>query len=135
MELINKDKITIIDDAYNASIDSIRNASQLLNKVKTRRVFIFADVLETGEYGEQIHKEIGKIFVDNNVDLLLTVGTLSKITHEVFTKHNKNAYHFNSNKELMKELKNILKEKDTVMIKGSLGMNLLEVVEYLKTSY
>ena len=135
LELIKKDKITIIDDAYNASIDSIRNAAQLLKKIKTRRVFIFADVLETGDYAEQIHKEIGQIFIDNDIDLLITVGTNSKLTHEIFNKHNKNSYHFNTNKELIQELKNLIKENDTIMIKGSLGMNLLEIVEYLKKSY
>jgi len=135
LELIKKEKITIIDDTYNASLDSVKNAAELLKKVNTRKVFIFADILELDEYGEQIHKEIGQILLDNKIDLLITVGTLSKYTHEVFNKLNKNSYHYNNNDELLKEIKNLIKDNDTILLKGSHAMNLLEIVEYLKTSY
>ena len=46
LELIKTDKIKIIDDTYNAGFDSVKNALKLLRKVDSRRVFIFADILE-----------------------------------------------------------------------------------------
>ena len=40
LELINAGKIKIIDDTYNASLDSVKNSLELLSKVDNRKVFI-----------------------------------------------------------------------------------------------
>lgn len=132
LEVIKNNDITIIDDTYNASLDSVKNAAELLNKVSSRKVFIFADILELDDYSEEIHKEIGKIFLENNIDLLLTVGSLTKYTHDVFKEKNKNCFHFNNNEELLKEINTLLKKDDIILIKGSHSMNLIEIVDYLK---
>ncbi len=122
---------TIIDDTYNASLDSVKNAAQLLSKINSRKVFIFADILELDSFGEDIHKEIGTIMLDNKIDFLITIGTLSKYTNDVFKQDNNNCYHFNNNNECLKELKHLLKQDDTILIKGSHSMNLIEIVNHL----
>lgn len=132
LQKINTEKYTIIDDTYNASLDSIKNAAEILNRTNKRKVFIFADILELDEYGKQIHEEIGKIFIENKIDLLITVGSLSKYTNDIFKKENNNCYHFNNNKELIENIIPLLKEEDIILVKGSHSMNLIEVVEYLK---
>ncbi|MBQ9853834.1 MAG: UDP-N-acetylmuramoyl-tripeptide--D-alanyl-D-alanine ligase [Bacilli bacterium] len=132
LEKIETEKITIIDDTYNASLDSVNNAATLLSKVNNRSVFIFADILELDTYGEEIHKEVGKIFVEKEIDIVITIGELSKHTYEVVKNKNRTCYHFNNNKELLKEIDKILRKDDFVLIKGSHAMNLIEIVEYLK---
>lgn len=130
LEYIKRDKYTIIDDTYNASLDSVKNALSLLQKVKGRRVFIFGDILELQEYAEEIHREIGKICNEYEVDLLITVGNLTKYTDEEFgLKRSK--YHFEDNDKLLDELMNIIKEDDTILVKGSHAMNLVRVVNFL----
>ena len=131
LELIKTDKLTIIDDTYNASLDSVKNSLELLSKVDGRKVFIFADILELEEYGEGIHKDIGKIVLDNNLDVLITVGNLSKYTYEVVNNTKGECYYFENNDNLLKEIDNILKQDDTVLVKGSHGMKLIDVVNYL----
>ena len=72
--------------------DSVKNSLDLLSKVKNRKVFIFADILELDTFGEDIHRDIGKVVIDNEIDVLITVGTLSKYTHDVVSKNNNLCY-------------------------------------------
>ena len=131
LELIKTDKYTIIDDTYNASLDSVNNSLSMLGKVKERRVFIFGDILELDEYADEIHAEIGNSVIDNKIDVLITVGNHSKVTYDK-VKNEIKAYHFDNNKDLLDEIDNIVNNKDTILIKGSHAMNLIEIVEYLK---
>lgn len=135
LELIKTNKVSIIDDTYNASLDSVKNSLELLSKVDNRRVFIFADILELDEYGNEIHKEIGDIVVQNNIDVFISVGNLSKLTYEVVKNSNIESYYFENNDLLIESINGILKERDMVLVKGSHGMKLIDIVTYLKNIY
>lgn len=132
LELIKTDKLNIIDDTYNASLDSVKNSLELLGKVDKRKVFIFGDILELDEYGEEIHKDIGNIVIDNNIDVLVTVGNLSKYTYDIVNNKDIECYYFENNDLLLEKIDKILDKGDMVLIKGSHGMNLIDVVNYLK---
>ena len=132
LELFKGNNYWIIDDTYNASLDSVNNALNMLSKIRGRKVFIFADILELDEYGKDIHEEIGKSVIENKIDLLITVGELSRYTHNFVYDNNVLAYHFNSNDDLIKVIDDLTDHGDTILVKGSHGMNLIEVVEYLK---
>lgn len=132
MELINTSKFKIIDDTYNASLDSVKNALELLRKVDGRRVFIFGDILELDNYGENIHKEIGSLVLDNNIDVLIAIGNLSKYTYDIVNNSNKKCYYYKNNDELLDNIDKILDDGDTILIKGSHGMKLVDIVDYLK---
>jgi UDP-N-acetylmuramoyl-tripeptide--D-alanyl-D-alanine ligase len=132
LDLIKCDKYTIIDDTYNASFDSVKNSLELLSKVENRKVFIFADILELDNFGESIHTNLGNVVSDNKIDVLITVGELSKYTHNVVLEKNNLCYHYNNNQELIDNIDSIIKDDDMILIKGSHGMNLVEIVDYLK---
>lgn len=132
LELIKSGNYTIIDDTYNASFDSVNNALSLMKKVNGRRVFIFGDIFELDEYGEEIHKEIGRRIIENKIDLLITVGNLTKFSHDIVIDAGIEAYHFDNNQDLIEKIDMIIKDGDIILVKGSHGMNLVEVVEYLK---
>ena len=132
LEIIEGKNKTIIDDTYNASLDSVRNSLGLLSKVEGRRVFIFADILEVDSFAEEIHKDVGYACSDNNIDVVICVGDMAKYTYEVVKENGIENYFFSNNSELICEIDNILMDDDTVLIKGSHSMNLLEVVDYLR---
>ena len=135
LELIKTSKVSIIDDTYNASLDSVKNSLELLSKVDNRRVFIFGDILELDEYGESIHKEIGNIVIDNNIDVFIAVGNLSKYSYDVVNASGKKCCYFENNDMLLENIDRILDSGDMVLIKGSHGMKLVNIVKYLKDKY
>lgn len=132
LELIEHSDYHIIDDTYNASLDSVNNALSMLAKVTGRKVFIFGDILELDDYGKQIHEEIGKLVIDNKIDVLITVGELANYTYNIVYDNGIEAYHYDSNEELIKEVDKIIDIGDTILIKGSHGMKLIEVVDHLR---
>ena len=132
LELIEHKDYRIIDDTYNASLDSVKNALEMLGKVDGRKVFIFGDILELDNYAKEIHEEIGKIIIDNKIDVLITVGENANYTYGVCYDANIESYHYDNNGEILKVIDKIIDIGDTVLVKGSHGMNLIEVVQHLK---
>lgn len=129
---INERGITIIDDTYNASYDSMKSSIELLGKSNNRKIAILGDMLELGEYSEQIHRKIGEDVVNNNIDILITVGEFSKYIKDEAIKNGfnkENIYSFEKQEDTYNLLNNILKNGDLVLIKGSHGINLENVVE------
>lgn len=128
-----KEGITLIDDTYNASLDSIKSSLEILRKEKcNRRIAVIGDVLELGEYSEIIHKEIGKELIDSNLDYIVTIGKYTKHTDE-YLEDNRyiNKAHFDNEKESYTFIEKLLKDGDTVLFKGSHSINLNNIVLHL----
>ena len=119
-----KDNITLIDDTYNASLDSIKSSLELLKKeINTRKVAVIGDVLELGQYSEELHIEIGKELLSSNLDLIITIGDNTKYTDKYLEDNNyTNKYHYSNEEECRKYIKDLLNSGDTVLLKGSHGM-------------
>ena len=132
LELINHKDYRIIDDTYNASLDSVNNALEMLSKVEGRKVFIFGDILELDNYAKEIHKEIGNSIINNKIDVLITVGENAYYTYSVAYDAGIESYHYKDNNEMLKEIDKIIDIGDTILVKGSHGMNLIEIVIHLK---
>ncbi len=134
IEVVNG--ITLIEDCYNASPDSMKALSETL-KIKGggghRKIAVVADMLELGEYSEKAHVDCGKYIADAGVDLLLTYGSLSRMTAESAKQNGViRVFDFDDKKELTNHLCQILKPGDVVAFKGSRGMKLEEVIESVK---
>lgn len=130
----NKKGITIIDDTYNASYDSMKMALEILGKEKNRKIAILGDMLELGKYSQEIHSKLGKEITSNNIDILITVGEESKHIEKEAIKNGfnkENTYHFNNAEECLNNLDKILKEKDVVLLKASHSIGLTNIVNKL----
>lgn len=136
LELIKMDNnITLIDDCYNASFDSVRVALEYIKNFSKRKIAILGDILELGKKSKNIHKKIGKLVIDNNIDRLITIGKYSKYIGKEAKKlgmKRKNIKHFKCEKDARKYINDIIKENDIILVKGSNGMKLIELVNYLK---
>ena len=131
LEMIHTDKYTIIDDTYNASLDSVKNSLGLLSKVLGRKVFVFADILEVDNFEEEIHKNVGLAINENKIDVAICIGKMAKYTYQVVNGVLDKAYYYENNDLLLNDIDEILNDGDTILIKGSHSMNLIEVVKYL----
>lgn len=124
----------MINDYYNANYDSVKAALEVLNKVKAKRkVAILGDMRELGEYEEELHRKVGKEIIKNKIDVLITVGELGKyIADEAETLGLSQLYRFQTNEECTKELENIIKKEDAVLIKASKAMHFEQIAEKME---
>ena len=128
MNTIKTTKFTIINDTYNANPDSVKSAIKTLGTFKNRKVAILGDMLELGENEKKYHQEIGE-FCNEKIDVLITIGVLSK---NMFDKFTKEKYYFKTNEEAETKLKDILKQDDVILVKASHSMKLDTIVNFLK---
>ncbi|PAB58825.1 UDP-N-acetylmuramoyl-tripeptide--D-alanyl-D-alanine ligase [Anaeromicrobium sediminis] len=129
-------EILIIDDTYNASPDSMEAGINVLKNIgKNRKIAILGDMLEMGEYAKNAHYNIGHRVSEENIDILIAVGNdaLHYKTGAMGNGMDSNrTFFFKTNQEVIKFLKDFVKEDDTFLIKGSRGMKMEELVKYLQ---
>ena len=132
---IDKNKIgaTIINDCYNANYDSMKAALDYLGKINTnRKIAVLGDMLELGEFSKMLHEKVGEVVAKNKIDILITVGDMSKyITNKEIKKKKKkkNVYTCENNQDAINILKNTIKKDDAILLKASNGMNFQEIFE------
>lgn len=129
MEIIKNNNYTIINDTYNSSYDSVYYALEVLRSFPGRTIAVLGDILELGDFAEEIHRNIGKLIIKNNIDILVTVGPNSKFINEETKNNSKNNYHFEDNTTAIKFINDLKTTNDTILVKASHGMNFIEIVE------
>jgi len=123
---LNKD-ITIIDDSYNANVQSVKAGIDLLKKIQGHTILALGDMGELGENALSYHQEVGAYAKSEGIKQLYTLGSLSLGANEGFytTKtSNKNTLHFMDRTALLNQLltdfsQHNKSEKITILIKGS----------------
>lgn len=130
MEITKKDGITIINDSYNASYDSMKAALEYL-KLTTgnRKIAVLGDMLELGDFEQELHEKVGEEVAKNNIDILITIGERAKhIANKAQEMGIKNIYNYTNNEDATKGIKEVLNEGDTVLFKASNSMKLSEII-------
>ncbi|MEW5693204.1 MAG: UDP-N-acetylmuramoyl-tripeptide--D-alanyl-D-alanine ligase [Candidatus Hydrogenedentota bacterium] len=134
MELIAAKQYLIINDSYNANPRSMRAALRTFYDIplEGRRVLILGDMLELGPQCIDLHIELGKEIDKEKIDLLITYGGLASFIIEGaiesgFDKSKIRA--FKDKEECINYLKNVLKEGDNILVKGSRGMKMEEIID------
>lgn len=133
LDIIKNNNLTIIDSVYNASIDSMTAALNILGRYENRRIAILGDMFEMGEFAEFGHRQVGKAAL-NNVDILIAIGKDAEFIVKELKENNMNPdnlYHFETKEEAIENLDHIIKENDVILVKASRGMHLEKIVEHL----
>lgn len=135
MQIEKYNNVTIINDCYNANLDSMKSAISYLGGSNNRKIAILGDMLELGEYSINLHKELGCIVKENNIDILITSGNYAKYINEsaINNGFNKdNSYYYENKSDVVNKLQEIIKDGDIILIKSSLGMNFIELYNDIK---
>ncbi|WP_171903747.1 UDP-N-acetylmuramoyl-tripeptide--D-alanyl-D-alanine ligase [Cellulosilyticum sp. I15G10I2] len=126
-------KITIMDDTYNASPDSMEAALKVLKEypVTGRRIAVLGDMLEMGSFAANLHEQVGKYASLANIDLLCAVG---KLAEHIYNGANNvsttmQTLYFATKDEFLSDIENIVHSGDTILFKASRGMHFEEMVE------
>ena len=138
-EQIHYEGVTLINDAYNANPQSMREALKTLSEFNTqgKRFLIIGDMLELGPLSESAHHELGQEIILSNVDHLVTVGPLASLVAESAKKNPRHPLQigkFNTHAEAVSYLLRNVEKGDCLLIKGSRGTKMENIIkEYLKT--
>jgi UDP-N-acetylmuramoyl-tripeptide--D-alanyl-D-alanine ligase len=123
----------ILDDTYNASPASSLAALSLLAELDGRKIAVLGDMYELGRYEEEGHRMVGQR-ARAVVDLLVTVGHLGRIIGNEALEDGMPAdrvHQVETNAQAVDLLRTLLGPGDRVLIKGSRGMEMEEIVAAL----
>lgn len=128
--------ITIIDDAYNASPESMKAAFDVLRDMKTenggRKAMVLADMLELGSESPLFHEKTGKNAAKAHADKYFLIGTLAKHMADALCREGEDAQLFDGNKAAAEAIAGWMRPGDVILVKGSNGMKLVEVISCLE---
>ena len=121
----------IINDAYNASYESMKASIEFLtNHTGTRKIAVLGDMFELGEYSEELHRNVGKEVANHNIDVLICAGENSKYIIEEAQKNKKiETFYFHNNEEIVEKLTQELRNGDVVLVKASNGLKFFEICQ------
>lgn len=137
-KVVQHQGVTMVEDCYNASPDSMRAAIKTLANFPCdgRRIFVAADMLELGSVAEEGHREIGTLCAEHNIDILYTWGEQAALATEAAQAAGMNsARHFAEKQELARILTATARRGDVIWCKASHGMALEEVIEQFYQDY
>lgn len=137
--VIHTDRLTLIDDCYNANPVSMKAALDLLAVTDTdgtkRRVAILGDMFELGEKEKELHAEVGAYAAEKQIDALICIGALSQNMYEAAKKVENTttkAYYFADKESMLARLDELICDGDTVLVKASHGMHFEELLQKLQ---
>ena len=131
-----RSNIKVLDDSYNASPDSMKAAIAVFATIASnRKIAVLGDMLEMGSYAQKGHYDIGKEIARHPIDFLVTVGEQAAYIGKGAVENGFYQSHIfacANNQEAIDVLQEILCEQDGVLVKGSRGMKMEEIVEYIQ---
>lgn len=132
--IIHTSHYTLMDDCYNANPVSMKASLDVLSTALGRKVAILGDMGELGSTEKELHYSVGVHAAAKNIDLLICVGELSREIAKGAQKTDPslNILHFQTKESLLEELPQILKEKDSILIKASHFMQFEQIVKALE---
>ncbi|MFV0361753.1 MAG: UDP-N-acetylmuramoyl-tripeptide--D-alanyl-D-alanine ligase [Suipraeoptans sp.] len=135
--IVDTNKIIILDDCYNANPVSMKAAIDVLSLGIGRKVAILGDMGELGDNCEELHREVGKYAADAGINLVVSIGELSKAIKMGSSNNNPRveSLWFDTKEEFINKMTDIIEEGDNVLVKASHGMDLPAVVSALEKLY
>jgi UDP-N-acetylmuramoyl-tripeptide--D-alanyl-D-alanine ligase len=121
-------RVTLIDDTYNANPDSVLAAIHVLAALSAPRWLVLGDMGEVGDQGPAFHREVGEAARRCGIDALWTVGALCAHAAAAFGA----ARHFDSVEALLAALPEA-PAAASVLVKGSRFMKMERVVVALQS--
>ncbi|KKO45043.1 UDP-N-acetylmuramoyl-tripeptide--D-alanyl-D-alanine ligase [Arsukibacterium ikkense] len=123
-------QITLIDDSYNANVESAKAAIDLLASYPGCQVLLLGDMAELGANARLYHEEIGLYAKNAGINLLFTLGVLSQSASDLF---NGQGAHFSSRQSMLDRLMPLIttQQNVTILVKGSRSAKMELVVQDL----
>ncbi len=135
LEVVRVGGLMILDDTYNANPESVKAALEILSCAYAPRVAVFGDMLELGEHSNEEHEEAGRLAAESGVDRLFATGLWADKVISGAIKagmNEENAVALSNKEAIIERLNNELSGSESVLVKGSRGAAMEEIVTALK---
>ncbi|HTM51439.1 MAG TPA: UDP-N-acetylmuramoyl-tripeptide--D-alanyl-D-alanine ligase [Bryobacteraceae bacterium] len=133
-ERIVRDGITILNDCYNSNPEAVRAMVDVLGATPARRrLAVLGEMLELGHSAEPLHREIGRYVAGRGIDVLLGIRGASRhmVDEAVRAGMSGAAYFFEDSASAGDFLRDLAREGDAVLFKGSRGVAVENAMERL----
>jgi len=133
LDIFRQGDITIINDVYNASPDSMKGALDILAGADagSRKVCILGDMLELGDFTKQLHEEVAQYACDKGIDLIVLAGERFNYGYNAVKEHCAVRYYVDQ-QACLKYIDEILKPGDIVLVKAARSMGFEQTVKHLR---
>lgn len=130
-------EITLIDDTYNASPDSMRSGMDMVESLQAdgRKIVVLADILELGALSKDCHQQVGAYAAKKKIDCLVTIGSEAGYIAEQASKDGLAVTACETREEAFERRLSDLKPGDVVYMKGSHGMRLDLLAQMVREKY
>jgi len=140
MEVKRIGDIKIINDSYNSNPLSMKPAIEALRDITTkgRKILVTGDMLELGNLSGRFHHLVGRQAAESGIDLIVAVGKLAEHVAKGAQEGGMNQKKIktcNLTKEACCAVPDLVKEGDTILVKGSRAMKMEQIVEELETQF
>ena len=133
-EILQIGNATVIKDCYNAGPESMEAALKVLGTKPGRRIAVLGDMLELGVCSPAEHYRIGRVAAQKS-DYVFAYGPNAErvfsgcLTGGMDTIH---ARAYSEKEKLMGDLKTVITPGSFILVKGSRGMHMEQVVDGLQ---
>ena len=121
----------LIDETYNANPKATLAAVEQLADCGGKTIMVFGDMLDLGEVSDERHRDIGLYAKEQGIEHFLSFGPSARLASESFG----DGLHFDEKSELIawleSRLNNGLCDDVSVLVKGSKGMKMLDIIQAL----
>lgn len=130
-------QLRLINDSYNASPVSMRAAFEKMDEIATHEVVrprllaVLGDMLELGDDSKELHVGLVPTLVNNHIDLVFAAGTMMRHLYDALPEEMQGDYDETAI-GLAPKVVERLKENDLVLVKGSHGSRMDEVVSAIR---
>lgn len=131
--------LRLIDDSYNASPASMAAAFEKMSLLRDgepgpiRTIAVLGDMLELGERSRDLHVGLAPTLVNNHIDLVFAAGSFMKHLYDALPEAMRGDYDATA-AGLAPKVVNRLRNHDLVLVKGSNGSRMKEVVGAIKSN-
>lgn len=128
--VVKRRGVTVMEDCYNASPDSMRAAFSTLAQLPARRrCALVGDMLELGAVSEQAHAEVGRLAAETGVEVLVCYGPQSRLSAEEARRAGvAQVVWCQTPAEAVGALHRLVQSGDALLAKASRGMKLEDIL-------
>ena len=133
-ELLHIGPYTFINDTYNANPASMAEAIRTLDLLtKGRKIAVLGGMGELGDWAKREHEAIGRLVAQTGLDALITMGDLAKdIAQSAKAAGMTAVYTTDTHEQAARQLKELLHDGDTVLLKGSRSFAMEKILPYFE---